>query len=457
MLLLQFFTPKIAHSSYILAGNNTCAVIDPRRDVQLYLEAADSLGLKITHVIETHLHADFISGHLDLAEKTGATIYAPDMGRCAFDHVAVAEGDEIELEHIVLQVLDTPGHTPEHVSYVAFDTSRGTEPVCVFCGDTMFVADVGRPDLFPGRAHELATALFSSLHDKLLKLPDHCEVYPAHGAGSLCGRSMGAKRQSTIGYERRYNQALLIGDREQFIASLTTDMPPAPDHFGRCSAINGVGPALVSSLEFPRALPASDFVEMASRDETVVIDARDYAAFGGGHIPGAYSLDLAGNFPTFAGWVIPPQSEILLVTTTTSQVFESVDWLRRVGLDRTCGYLEGGMAAWATAGLPMNHVPQLSSHELHNALRHRSDIVLVDTRAPGEYETRHINGARNIQVADLRTRHSELDREATTVVICSSGNRSSLASSLLLQNGFSTVMNAAGGMTGYLSAGYSLD
>ena len=238
MYVQQFFVGGLAHLSYILAGGGSCAVIDPKRDVGDYIKAAKDMGLKITHIIETHLHADFISGHLDLKELTGAKIYAPKAGNCKFDHVPLQEGDAIEIEDMELKILETGGHTPEHVSYVVTDHSRGEEPVAVFCGDTLFVGDVGRPDLFPGQADELASRLYDNLHQKLLILPDFCEVYPAHGAGSLCGRAMGAKRSSTVGYERRYNSALQHKTKEAFIKSLLNGMPGVPDHFSRCSAIN---------------------------------------------------------------------------------------------------------------------------------------------------------------------------------------------------------------------------
>ena len=259
MYVQQFFVDGLAHLSYILGGNQTCAVIDPKRDVDDYIKAAKAMGLKITHIIETHLHADFISGHLDLKELTGAKIYAPKAANCQFDHVPVAEEDTIEIEDMKINVLETPGHTPEHVSYVVTDLSRGEAPVAIFCGDTLFVGDVGRPDLFPGRAEELASKLYDSLHQKLLELPDFCEVYPAHGAGSLCGRAMGAKRTSTIGYERRYNPALQHKTREDFKKSLLTGMPGTPDHFTRCSAINAKGPALVGSLPVPSPLIPEGF------------------------------------------------------------------------------------------------------------------------------------------------------------------------------------------------------
>jgi len=457
MLLLHFFTPKIAHSSYIIAGSQTCAVIDPRRDVQVYIDAAKSLGMTITHVLETHLHADFISGHLDLVQTTGATVYAPKSARCSFKHVAVSEGDEITLEDMVLQVVETPGHTPEHVSYVAIDMSRGPEPVGVFCGDTLFVGDVGRPDLFPGKAEELAKALFSSLHDKLMKLPDFCEVLPAHGAGSLCGRAMGAKWRSTIGYERLYNSALQVSDKSEFVTSLTTDMPPAPDHFSRCSKINGKGPALVSSLPAPKEMNPVEFAKEAAREDTVVLDIRPYAAFGGQHIAGAYHIDFGGNFPTFAGWIIPPDKDILLVVPEAIQVPEALDWLRRVGLDRVSGVLVGSLYSWAAAGLPTDHLHQLSSAELHEMLSEGGRLTLVDVRGPGEYDMQHIGKAINIPVADLRTRYTELDRAGPVIVMCSTGHRSSMGASLLAQKGFSNVMNAAGGLTGYVAAGFPLE
>ena len=238
MLIQQFFVGGLAIVPFPLAGAETGAVIDPRRDVQAYLETIRSQGLKLTHILLTHLHADFIAGHCELAARTGATIYAPRSAGCAFPHRGVAAGDVFAIEDMEVQVLETPGHTPEHIVYVVSDRSRGEEAAAVFTGDVLFVGDVGRPDLFPGTAPTLAGQLYDSLHAKLLQLPDYCEVYPAHGAGSLCGREISAKRTSTIGYERRYNRALRIDSREEFIRQLTTGMPAAPDHFSRCSEIN---------------------------------------------------------------------------------------------------------------------------------------------------------------------------------------------------------------------------
>jgi len=455
MLLKHFFVEKIAHSAYILAGKKACEVIDPQRDVDVYIHAARELGVVISHIIETHLHADFISGHLDLAEKTGARIYAPKSAQCAFDHVALVEGDSILLEDMRLDVLETPGHTPEHISYVLTDTARGETPIGVFVGDVLFVGDVGRPDLFPNRAEELADKLYHSLHDKLLRLPDYCEVYPAHGAGSLCGRSMAAKYLTTIGYERRYNPALQIRDKAAFIHSLTSDMPPAPDHFSRCSDINRRGPARIEDLPVLEEMRAPQFQEQLRSPDTIVVDIRSYAAFAGMHVPGAWNIDMAGNFPIFAGWVLPPDKRILLVSDDYRDAFQANVLARRVGMDRIVGYLSGGMYAWGFSGRKIGDIRAISAEDLHDMVIGTDPIVLVDVRASHEFKDSHIEGAVNIPAPDMRTRYKELDPEKPTILICSSGNRSSLAGSILKQHGFKEVYNLAGGMTGYSASGFA--
>jgi glyoxylase-like metal-dependent hydrolase (beta-lactamase superfamily II)/rhodanese-related sulfurtransferase len=454
MLLKHFFLEKIAHSSYLLAGKETCAVIDPRRDVDIYIDEARALGLEITHVVQTHLHADFVSGHMDLAAQTGAKIIVSKSARCEFEHVPVKEGDTIAIEKMELKVIETPGHTPEHLSFVVTDGSRGDTPIGVFTGDTLFVGDVGRPDLFPGEAAYLADKLYHSLHDKLLKLPDYCEVYPAHGAGSLCGRSMGAKWLTTIGYERRYNAALQIKKKEVFVQSLTTNMPPAPDHFSRCSDINRRGPKLVSNLPVLEKLKPTQFKERMLDPGVAVVDVRGYMDFAGLHIQRAWHLDLNGNFPTFAGWIIPPDRDILLVSNDYEDALNAKMWAQRVGLDRFVGFLEGGMTSWATVGEKSTDIHLFSAEELHERITRSSNVVLIDVRAPAEYGDSHIEGAVNIPAPDLRSRYTELDPEKPVTLICSSGNRSSLAASILKQEGFREVHNVAGGMKGYSAAGY---
>ena len=455
MIVQQFFVTGISHSSYLLGGTKNCAIVDPQRDIQVYLDAAAALEMNITHILETHLHADFISGHLDLAKRTGATIYAPKSADCRFDHLSVSEGDTIEIDHVVLRVLEVPGHTPEHIAYVATDSSRGEEPVGVFCGDTLFVGDVGRPDLFPDLAPELASQLFDSLHHKLMSLPDHCEVYPAHGAGSLCGRAMGAKRTSTIGYERKYNSTLQITDRDEFVRSLTLDMPPAPDHFARCSDINRVGPELVENIPPPGALTAALFHQKLKDLKPVILDIRNYAAFSGHYIPGAVHNDLNGNFATFAGWILPPDRDILIVSDSPEEVEEATRWLQKVGLDRVTGYLDGGMVSWVKEGLLTEHIGLFSAEEFHRIISGNEKMTLVDVRAETEYGNYHIKGSVNIPAPDLRDHHKRLVPDVPVYLICSTGNRSSLGASILKQKGFKHVNNVAGGMTGYSTAGHA--
>lgn len=455
MYLQQFFVGGLAHLSYLAGGNQSCAIIDPKRDVDEYIKAAKEMGLKITHIIETHLHADFISGHLDLKELTGAKIYAPKAGNCRFKHVPVAEGDSFEIEDMSFKVLETGGHTPEHVSYVVTDQSRGEEPVAVFTGDTLFVGDVGRPDLFPGQSKELASKLYDNLHQKLLKLPDFCEVYPAHGAGSLCGRAMGAKRTSTIGYERLYNPALQHKTKEAFKKSLLTGMPEAPDHFSRCSAINGEGPALVKDLPVVNSLAPEELWKL-KKNGHLVIDLRDYTAFGGAHVPGSFHLDMAGNFSTFAAWVLPPDKPLLLVGNTKEEICRATVQLRRVGLDQVVGYLEGGIHAWATKALPIEHLPQMSVQELKKHLERGEDLVVLDTRAKMEWDESHIEGSVHIPAPECRTRYQEVEAQKPVAVLCNTAHRSSLAASILKQHGLANLSVVTGGMTAWQAAGYSV-
>ena len=454
MQIKHYFIDKIALSSYILAGSDVCAVIDPQRDIDIYIDEARELGVEITHILHTHMHADFVSGHMDLAEKTGAKIYVAKDANCTFDHVGLSEGDTIEIEDFIINVLETPGHSPDHLCFVVVDKSRGEDPICAFVGDTLFVGDVGRPDIFPDIAQELADKLYHSLFDKILKLPDFCEVLPAHGAGSLCGKAMGAKWRTTIGYEKKYNPSLQITDKDEFIRSLTEDMPPAPDHFHRCNDINREGPELVSELPRMKNLNPESFKEMIEEGDVVIVDTRSYLAFGSLHIHGSWSLDINGNLPTFAGWVLPVDKDLLVVSDSFEEAEKTTVWLRRVGQDRIVGYLDGGMAAWAAKGYKSKHITQISAEELHDKIKSSSKFVLLDVRAEDEFEDSHIEGAINIPVADLRERHKDLNKEDTIAIICSSGNRSSLGSSILCMNGFDNIYNVAGGMTGYSAAGY---
>jgi len=455
MYIEQYYVDGIAHLSYLVGGANSCAIIDPKRDVEEYIAAAKKMQLKITHILETHLHADFISGHVDLAQRTGATIYAPKSGRCNYDHVAVAEGDGFDLENMHFEVLDTPGHTPDCLCYVVTDRSRGDTPAAVFTGDTLFVGDVGRPDLFPGRGDELASQLYTNLMDKVLKLPDTCLVYPAHGAGSLCGKAMGAMRVSTIGYERRHNPALQHTKEAEFKKALLSGMPEAPDHFAHCSETNRKGPALIEELPAPRPLSPKAMQQLVDQGH-IVLDVRDYTAFGGAHIPGAYNIDAAHNFSTFAGWLLPPDKPILLVAADNNDIPDLATKLHRVGLDKIAGYLEDGIKPWIIRGMPLERIPTRTVYEVQRACKDgKQEMTILDVRAASEWEDSHIEGAVHIHLPDTRTRQDGLDPDTTTVLVCKSGARACSAGSILQRQGFKKLAVMAGGMSAWTGAGFA--
>lgn len=411
----------------------------------MYLDAAADLGLPIRHVLETHLHADFVSGHTDLAEAAGASIFAPAGGFCSFDHIPVKGGDRFDLGDLRVDVIDTPGHTPEHVSYVITDTSRGGSPSAVFCGDTLFVGDVGRPDLFPGRAEELASRLFESLHGGILALPDHCIVYPAHGAGSLCGSAIGSMRWSSVGYERVSNPLLSL-DRRSFVRRLTGEMPPVPDHFARCSALNAAGAVPVRALPDPLPMNPREFRKRIENG-AAVLDARRYESFGGMHVPCSINIDITGNFPVYSGWLLPPDRDILLVADSPGTARTAVSWLRKVGLDRTVGFLEGGLQSWAASGMRVGKLSQMNAAEALDELGSGRLFALVDTRPVRERAGSEIPGAIAIEVQHLVHPDGLLDSGTPTAVLCSSGRRSSIGASLLLAAGFERVFNVAGGFS----------
>src|SRR5215471_1284584 len=315
-------------------------------------------GCGSKYVIETHLHADFISGHQELAAITGAQIYLGAEAGAKFPHVPVRDGDEIRFGRCILRFLETPGHTLESVSVLVTDTERSPEPFAVLTGDTLFIGDVGRPDLAPGRTpQELAGMLYDSLHQKLLKLPDAVKVYPAHGAGSLCGRQLSSERSSTIGQQRSTNFALQAKSREEFVHLLTNELPERPGYFALDAEINRSGPAPLADLEPPPALPARTVAERA-REGVVVLDTRPSGQFGGAHVPGAIHIGLAGQFASWAGRLIPLNQEIILVAEDHDTMLEARVRLARVGMEHVVGYLEDGMASWFREGLPVEQVPQ---------------------------------------------------------------------------------------------------
>ena len=448
MLIERFFVGDgISHISYLVAGQTKAIVIDPKRDIDDYINKAKELGVNIEAILITHLHADFIGGHYELAEKTGAKLYLPAKQESKREHIPVKEGDIIEIENIKIEVLDTPGHTPEHVSYIFTDLSRGDEPTAVFTGDTLFVGDVGRPDLFPDKKEELAEALYNSLQ-KLMKLPDFVEVYPAHGAGTLCGKALSTKRSSTIGYERKYNKLLNLS-KEDFIKTLLEGMPPAPDHFKRCSKINENGAPFLSELPKPKPLSVEDFEKLIDENRTI-LDVRHYLSWIGGHIPNSLSMDYKFMpFSLFAGWILEPEKEILLLVERNTDVEEVSLKLRRVGIDNIIGYLENHTFAWAKAGKSIKSYKSISPNTLDKWIKEGKDIIILDVRATSELQNGKIENSINIPLPELRYRYEELDKNKEIVIYCGLGPRGALAGSILEQKGFENITVLAGGFTGW--------
>src|SRR6266508_3348633 len=334
MFFKQFYLGCLAQASYMIGSEGEAAVVDPRRDVEEYLEAARANGLVIRHVIETHLHADFVSGHRELAERTGARISIGAKAHARFDHAPAREGEELHVGQVVLRFLETPGHTPESVSILVIDRDSSEEPQAVLTGDTLFIGDVGRPDLLGAKisAAELAGMLYDSLHGKLLTLPDSVVVWPGHGAGSLCGRNISSETSSTIGQQRRFNYALQPMSREDFVRMMTIDLPEAPAYFGRDVEANRGGASSLAELPKPARLSPTE-VQSRLRNGTIVLDVRPAAAFGAAHVPRAIHIGLGGQFASWAGTLLPAGAPIVLVTEDEEQVAEAQTRLARVGIE----------------------------------------------------------------------------------------------------------------------------
>ncbi|MEO8598055.1 MAG: rhodanese-like domain-containing protein [Candidatus Solibacter sp.] len=443
MYFQQFYLGCLSHASYVIGSDGIAAVIDPQRDVGIYIEDALKQGLRIEHVIETHLHADFISGHAELAALTGAKIYLGAQAGARFPHVAVRDGDGVRFGNCVLRFLETPGHTLESISILLTDTERAPGPYAVFTGDTLFIGDVGRPDLSPDHTpQQLAGLLYDSLHNKLLTLPDDVQVFPAHGAGSLCGRQLSAERSSTIGLQRASNWALQAKSREDFVQLLTAELPERPGYFALDAELNRSGPAPLADLAVPDGLLAQD-VLARQQAGALVLDTRPAGQFGNAHVPGAMHIGLTGQFASWAGRLLGLDRKVILVAEDRDAMLEAFTRLARVGIEHVEGYLEDGMTAWFREGLPVEQVPQITVQDLHREIEH---VQLVDVRMPGEWEQMHIAQAQLKPLPKLTTLLDGLDREQPVAVHCKSGYRSSIASSLLKQAGFKQVMNVIGGL-----------
>jgi glyoxylase-like metal-dependent hydrolase (beta-lactamase superfamily II) len=451
----QFYLACLAHASYLIGSEGEAAVVDPQRDIGQYLARAEDHRLRIRYVVETHLHADFVSGHRELAERTGATIVFGARAGAAFPHLAVKDGDRVRLGRVELRFLETPGHTPESVSILVVDTAESDRPKMVLTGDTLFIGDVGRPDLVGARGYTpeaMAGMLYDSLHDKLLKLGDDVLVYPAHGAGSLCGRNISKETSSTIGEQRRFNYALQPMPKADFVRLMTTDLPEVPDYFPRDVALNREGAPPLAAASEPRALAPAE-VEGLLREGAIALDVRGGAAFGAGHLPGSLNLSLQGQFASWAGTLLPPGRPVVVVADDPAEAQEARVRLARVGVEGVAGHLGGGLAAWAASGRPVAALPQIAVDELAARLGEEQGLQVLDVRRPAEQREGHVPGARLLPLDRLGREAATLDPKAALAVICAGGYRSSAAASLLLARGFRNVTNVVGGTSAWVQAG----
>ena len=448
----QFYLGCLAHASYMLVSEGEAVVIDPQRDVETYLDAAATHGAQIRHVFETHLHADFVSGHKELASRSGANIYIGPRANASFSHVKARNGFELRVGKMRIQVLETPGHTPESICLVIIDEEKSPRPWAVFTGDTLFIGDVGRPDL--SRTHtpiELAGMLYDSLHEKLLKLPDDVIVFPAHGAGSLCGRNMRAERSSTIGTERLTNYALQIRTRDEFIYGLTQNLPTRPDYFVQDAELNRQGASALSELPELRPVSASELAaELANGAHA--LDVRSADRFAAGHVPGSVNIALSGQFASWAAIVFGLSSCPVIVADTMEQWSEARVRLARVGIENVRGYLSGGVEAWKQAGLPLSHVPQISV-EILNEWQNRPEVSILDVRREPEWQSGHIANALWLPLDSLASTPLPVSHDRLVVVHCKSGYRSMIACGLLRRAGFPNVVNVFGGFDAWRAAG----
>lgn len=456
MYFEQFYLGCLAHASYMLGSEGEAVVVDPQRDVEIYLKAAEDHGLKIRHIFETHLHADFVSGHLELAARTGARIYIGAEAGATFPHVALHDGSEVRFGKLRITALETPGHTPEGICLVVTDEEKSPEPWAVLTGDTLFIGDVGRPDLSKAfTPPQLAGKLYDSLHGKLMKLGDQILVYPAHGAGSLCGRSMRAERSSTIGTERLTNYALQIKSREEFIRQLTENLPTRPEYFLEDAQINRAGaPSLAALPELP-PMSAPQVKELLQQG-VFVLDVRPTADFAAAHIPGSVNIALSGQFASWAGTIVGLSARPVLVADTPEQYAEARLRLARVGIEDQRGFLQGGLAAWKQAGFELAKLPQITTDELSER-RHGHHIQVLDVRREGEWQAGHIEGAAWFPLDNFKVSAPEIDPSAPVAVHCQSGYRSMIACSLLRRAGINNVSNVIGGFDAWRKAGLPVE
>jgi len=467
MLLKRFYDTKLAQASYLVgcAATGEALVVDPNRDIDQYIQAAEFEGLRIAHVTETHIHADLVSGARELALRTGATLYLSDEGDADWKYgyaqqdgaVLLKDGDTFMVGNVRVEAMHTPGHTPEHLSFVITDTAAANTPMGVFSGDFVFVGDVGRPDLLEkaakivGTMEASARRLFGSLQ-RFKTLPDHLQIWPGHGAGSACGKSLGAVPQSTMGYERIANWGLEEMTEDEFVARVLAGQPEPPRYFAEMKRVNKEGPRILGGIRRPSHLPPDSIIGLVE-EGALVIDTRSADGFAGEHIPGVINIPFNRSFSTWAGWLIPYHREFHLLVEDESRLEEMVLDLAMIGLDKVGGYFKPqALEAWSAAGRTLASTPQMRADELAEALA-EGRVNVLDVRGATEWESGHIPGAPNIPVGYLEERVAELPTGRPLVVHCQGGGRSAIAASVLQARGTGEVINLVGGFDAWSRSG----
>lgn len=458
MILKQYYLGCLAHASYLLGDETTSTgiVVDPQRDIQQYLADAEKFGLQIRHVFLTHFHADFVAGHLELRDRCGATIHLGSRAQAEYAFVPMKDGDTLEFPGLRLQILETPGHTIESISILVFDLHKDpANPYAVLTGDTLFIGDVGRPDLRASlgwTANDLGAHLYDSLHDKLLPLPDETLVYPAHGAGSLCGKQLSSDTVSSLGDQRRLNYALQPMTKEQFIRLVTADQPDAPAYFTYDAILNTRERAtLDKNLE--QVLHPIDLDEVLRMGDAgaQILDVRDPAEYAKGHVAGSLNIGLGGQYATWAGTLLDRAKPIVIIAEPGREQ-EAALRLGRIGFDHVKGYLRGGMEALAGRPDLVWPTERLSAPMVAEELKGEDSPLVLDIRNPREWATRHIDGSVNIPLNRLQERIGEIPRDRRIAVHCAGGYRSSIAASILHQHGMTRLIEMAGGLAAWEAA-----
>jgi hydroxyacylglutathione hydrolase len=455
MILQQFYLGCLAHASYLVGDEQTgtAVVVDPQRDVEQYLSAAEKQRLRIAHVILTHFHADFVAGHLELGERTGARIHLGARAEAEYEFTPARDGDVLELGRVRLQFLETPGHTPESLSILVFDLAQdAAKPHAVLTGDTLFIGDVGRPDLMASvgmSSDELAGMLYDSLHAKLLRLPDETLVYPAHGAGSMCGKNLSSERVSTIGEQRKYNYALQPLSRAEFVRLVTAEQPEAPAYFSHDARLNrSRRPTLDETMA--RGLQPLGLDEVLRRHNAgaQLVDVRDPGDYAAAHLIGSTQIGLGGQFASWAGQILDPKRPILLIAEPGRET-EAAMRLGRIGFDHVVGYLEGGMLALEPRPDLVRHIERITAPALAERLCGADPPQVLDVRTEREWSHKRIVGSVHVPLQQLARRLDDVPRNSHFVVHCASGYRSMIAASILEQHGFTNFSELVGGFAAW--------